>query len=203
MYHGTSSYGFTVFDAYGGKFGLFCKGSYFTDNPDVAESYTHKGGGDSKGVYAVYLNVRNPLDMDAKADLSKWKKAFDDMDLDASYLDGVVTNEDAFKALNQARKNYKEDLTQLTSEYSASLTDLKNAFEAGKADIHSKLAAAEDAYAKALKEFTTAHPEGYHVTLRDGDFETTISHQAGKAHNIKKEDTKLLSLFDLFDMFGF
>lgn len=43
MYHGTSNGGFTVFDAYGSNFGLFGQGLYFTDNPEVAESYTHKG----------------------------------------------------------------------------------------------------------------------------------------------------------------
>lgn len=101
--------------------------------------------------------------------------------------------EDAFKALNQARKQYKENLTKLTKEYSEELTALKNAFELGKKDIHNVLAEAEDTYSKALKEFTTAHPEGYHVTLRDGDFETTISHQS--TSNANRDD--LLGLFDL------
>ena len=82
--------------------------------------------------------------------------------------------EDAFKALNAARKAYKEDLTALTKEYSEELEHLKKAYELGKKDIHNKLAAAEDAYSKALKEFTSKHDQ-YHVTLRDGDFETTIS----------------------------
>ena len=109
----------------------------------------------------------------------------------------AVKVEEAFKALNLARKDYKEELTQLTSEYSAAMTDLKNAFELGKKDIHDKLAAAEDNYAAALKEFTTAHPEGYHVTLHDGDFETTISHQASKVSNLKKEDSNLLNLLDM------
>ena len=83
--------------------------------------------------------------------------------------------EDAFKALNAARKTYKEKLGQLTTEYSETLTELKKAYDLGKKDITSKLAEAEDAYSKALKEFTDAHPEGYHITLKDGDFETTIS----------------------------
>lgn len=107
--------------------------------------------------------------------------------------------EDAFKALNQARKVYKEDLTQLTNEYSTALTDLKKAFEVGKSDIQAKLAAAEDAYSKALKEFTDKY-ESYHLTLKDGDFETTISGQS-KAQTIKKEDSDLINLFDLLFRF--
>ena len=111
--------------------------------------------------------------------------------------------EDAFKALNRARKEYKENLTQLTQEYSEALTNIRKAFEAGKKDIHDKLAAAEDAYNAALKEFIAAHPEGYHVTLKDGDFETTISGstktQQSKA--IKKEEASVMNLFDLLFSF--
>ena len=113
--------------------------------------------------------------------------------------------EDAFKALNAARREYKEKLTQLTEEYSQELTNLKKAFELGKKDIHDTLAAAEENYSKALKEFTTKYDQ-YHVTLKDGDFETTISGNRGKVADPKKVDTKsatqtdLLNLFDL--LFG-
>lgn len=115
--------------------------------------------------------------------------------------------ENAFKALNQARKDYKEKLTQLTTEYSEELGRLKKAFELGKKDIHEELAAAEDAYNVALKEFIAAHPEGYHVTLKDGDFETTISgsntvvDKKDAKHADKKETAEFLNLFDL--LFGF
>ncbi len=99
MYHGTSTGGFTVFDPYSSNFGLFGQGLYFTENEDVAKSYTAKGKGASKQVYKVFLNIENPLDMDADADIAKWKTAFKNADADVSYLDDAVTNEDAFKAL--------------------------------------------------------------------------------------------------------
>ena len=128
----------------------------------------------------------------AKADKAAAKKA------DAQKV------EDAFKALNQARKDYKENLTQLTTEYTEALTELKQAFDLGKKDIQEKLAAAEDNYAKELKAFTEAHKEGYHITLRDGDFETTISGSTQKPQDVKKTDTKDTNLLNLFDMlFGF
>ena len=82
--------------------------------------------------------------------------------------------EEAFKALNAARKAYKEELGQLTEEYSAALAELKETFEFGKKDIHDKLAVAEDNYSNTLKEFTSKYDQ-YHMTLKDGDFETTIS----------------------------
>lgn len=105
--------------------------------------------------------------------------------------------EDAFKALNAARKEYKENLTQLTKEYAESLDELKKAYELGKKDMHDKLVAAEDNFSKAHKEFTAAHPEGYHLTLKDGDFETTLS--GSTKSNVSKEIPKTSDIFDLFD----
>lgn len=108
--------------------------------------------------------------------------------------------EEAFKALNAARKVYKEDLTQLTKEYAEELETLKKAFELGKEDIHDTLAEAEEAYEKALKEFITKY-DTYHLSLKDGDFETTISgSQITKPAN-KKVDNSFLNLFDLFFSF--
>lgn len=106
--------------------------------------------------------------------------------------------EDSFKALNAARKEYKEKLTQLTQEYADELTNIKKAFELGKKDITSKLSAAEDTYAKALKEFTDKHPEGYHLTLRDSDFETTISGSSKVNTNASSDANKVFNIFDLF-----
>lgn len=102
--------------------------------------------------------------------------------------------EDAFKTLNATRRTYKENLTQLTKEYAESLENLKKAFELGKKDIHNKLAEAEETYKAALKEFADKHPEGYHLTLKDGDFETTISRQTPENTPVNKP----VNLFDLF-----
>ena len=108
--------------------------------------------------------------------------------------------EDAYKAMNAARREYKEKLTQLTKEYSDELTNLKKAFELGKKDIHDTMAAAEEAYSKALKEFTEKY-DTYHFTMRDGDFETTISgskcQPKGQPKGIKKEDAEFMNIFDL------
>lgn len=104
----------------------------------------------------------------AKADKTAQKKA------DAQKV------EDAFKALNIARKSYKEDLTQLTTEYANSLEHLKKAYELGKKDIRDKLAAAEDAFDTELKKFSDTYGQ-YHFTLKGDDFETTISGSTTKA----------------------
>ena len=106
--------------------------------------------------------------------------------------------EDAFKALNAARKAYKEDLTALTAEYSKELEHLKKAYALGKKDISDTLADAEDAYSDALKEFTDKYSEGYHLTLRDGDFETTIS--GSKTDDTTKTGLDSKAVSELFNM---
>ena len=100
MYHGTSRGGFTVFDVFGGNHGLFGTGSYFTESKAIAESYTKKGRGTNPQVYPVYLDIRNPMDMDAAANPEEWQKAFEDVDFPAS-----GTNEDFYRAVEQ----YYED----------------------------------------------------------------------------------------------
>lgn len=111
--------------------------------------------------------------------------------------------EDAFKAMNAARREYKEKLTQLTKEYSEELTKLKNAFELGKKDIHNTMAVAEEVYQKALKEFTAKY-DSYHFTMRDGDFETTISGSSKvnkPAEKAEVKDPSQVNLFNIFDLF--
>ena len=83
--------------------------------------------------------------------------------------------EEAFKALNTTRRVYKETLLKLTEAYSADLVKLKEDFESKRKEIQEILAQAEDTYSKSIKAFTEKYPEGYHLTLKDGDFETTIS----------------------------
>jgi hypothetical protein len=96
MYHGTSKGGHTVFDTYGSNYGLFGTGSYFTDNRDIAESYTKKGKGNNQQVYDTYLNITNPIDMDAQADVSKWEKQFPDAD-----FSNCTTNEECYRAMEE------------------------------------------------------------------------------------------------------
>ena len=96
MYHGTSKGGFNVFDTYGSNYGLFGTGSYFTDSKTIGESYTKKGKGKNPQVYEAYLNIKNPMDMDAAADPAQWVKAFPDADFPES-----GTNEQFYRAVEE------------------------------------------------------------------------------------------------------
>lgn len=100
VYHGTSTGGFDTFDTYQGKYGLFGSGGYFTEDPNIALDYTRKGKGATPTVYSAHLKIKNALDMDAKADLAAWEKAFPDY-FDASEVPEDATNEQAYRAVEE------------------------------------------------------------------------------------------------------
>ncbi len=109
--------------------------------------------------------------------------------------------EEAFKKLNAARKAYKDNLNEATQIYSKGLLELKEGYEKTCKTIKDTFAAAEADYKNALKAFTDKYPEGYHLTLKDGDFETTISSQTSGTNkatiNRPAFDSKRIS--DIFD----
>ena len=111
-YHGTSSGGFDVFDFGKMKYGLFGTGFYFTEDPEIAQTYTKKGKGQNPEVKQVFLKAQNEIDMDATADVNAWIKSADEYDFDLRpYIDEIaaekggienLTNTDCFHALKNA-----------------------------------------------------------------------------------------------------
>ena len=97
--------------------------------------------------------------------------------------------EEAFKKLNAARKAYKDDLNEVTKVYSEGLVALKAKFEESCKAVKDTLAAAEADYKNALKAFTEKY-EQFHICLKDGDFETTISSQTSNTDNAKTVNTR-------------
>jgi DNA repair ATPase RecN len=123
------------------------------------------------------------LELKAKEDKATAKKA------DAKKV------EDTFKALNAARREYKTKIEEITKVYNEGIISLKTKYEDSCKLIKEELANAENAYASALKEFTDKY-ETYHISLKDGDFETTISSQTS---TVNTPEAKQLSMFELFD----
>lgn len=101
VYHGTSTGGFDSFDTYRGEYGLFGNGGYFTEDPNIALEYTRKGKGETPTVYSAKLNIKNPLDMDAKANVSEWRKAFGDYLEDYDLKERGQTNEEMYRAVEE------------------------------------------------------------------------------------------------------
>ena len=159
---------------------------------------------ETKQAYSYYSRVLekpfDSLDELASAEATYYEalKAKEDKAAQKKADDKVV--EDAFKQLNATRKAYKENLSQLTQEYSEALENIKKAYEAGKTDIQNQLATAEQNYKDAIKNFGEKYPEGYHMTLKDGDFETTISSQTTKSVSSDRVAADAKKVAEIFNM---
>lgn len=103
----------------------------------------------------------------------------------------------AYKDLNAAKRRFKEDLNQINARYAEDLKRLQEQYELDRQGVNEALAAAEEVYKKALKTFTDKYPEGFHITLKDGDYETVISSKTNDKSKNAVTELPLLNLFDL------
>lgn len=174
-----------------------------TTHKDNKESYTDKAGcADAADTYLYYSKVLNePFESVTElkeAEEAYYAKLKVKADKALQKKDDAKKVEDAFKNLNAARRTYKENIISLTTQYGENLNKLKADFEADKVSLQDRLAKAEETYKKALKEFNDKY-DSFHLTLKDGDFETTISSSHTKLNNDKIEaDRKAIS--DIFNL---
>lgn len=122
-----------------------------------------------------------------KAAAEKTKKA------EAKRAEAKVV-EDAFKARNAARLAYNKNVGEAKDVYTDGLKSLRSSFDAVVVAESKKLDEAEKAYDAALKEFIAKHPEGYHMTLKDGDNVITL-HSDNKSFDF----SNAFKVFDLMD----
>ena len=102
--------------------------------------------------------------------------------------------EDAFKARNAARAEYNKNVSEAKKIYTESLQALRTTFDEAVAAENKKLDEAEKAYDVALKDFIAKHPEGYHMTLKDGDNVITLH-----SDNKSLDFSNAFKMFDLMD----
>ena len=108
--------------------------------------------------------------------------------------------EDAFKARNVARKSYNEKLVEARKTYNEALRKAKDEFEADLKESTEALEKAEADYDTKLKAFQKAHPEGYRLSLKDGDNVVTYTSNPVEYQikDISKEFDDMLDLFSDF-----
>lgn len=107
--------------------------------------------------------------------------------------------EEAFKARNAARREYNTKVMDARKAYNTALVEAKKTFDAAINDATAVKDKAEEVYNAALKEFTDKHPEGYHMTLKDGDNVITLSRSSDKQlENISKEYNDFIDTFVKF-----
>lgn len=129
-----------------------------------------------------------------KAALEKEQKA-------AAKKEDARLVEDAFKLRNAAKREFNSTILARRKKYAEDLAALRTAYEADIEAASKKLAVAETGYDNTLKAFIEKHPEGYHMTLRDGDHVVTYN-STGNMNNAKdKEIYKEMLSNDWFDNF--
>jgi len=108
--------------------------------------------------------------------------------------------EDAFKARNAARHAYNEKLVEARKIYNEALRKAKDEFEASLKESTEALEKAEADYDTRLKAFQKAHPEGYHITLKDGDNVVTYTSNPVdyQIRSIDKDFDDMLNMFSNF-----
>ena len=108
--------------------------------------------------------------------------------------------EDAFKARNAARKAYNEKLVEARKTYNEVLRKAKDEFEASLKESTEALEKAEADYDNKLKAFQKAHPEGYRLSLKDGDNVVTYTSNPVdyQVKSISKEFDDMLDMFSNF-----
>jgi hypothetical protein len=107
--------------------------------------------------------------------------------------------EEAFKARNVARREYNTKVMDARKAYNTALLEAKKAFDTVINDATAAKDKAEEVYNSALKEFTDKHPEGYHMTLKDGDNVITLSRSSDKQlEKVSKEYNDFIDTFVKF-----
>ena len=111
--------------------------------------------------------------------------------------------EEAFKALNAAKRKYNTNVLELKKKYNEDLTvlreklnDLRKAHENAVAAEAAERDEAENAYKAALDEFIANHPSGYHMTLKDGDYVVTLSSSTTESKDLVDQLFDLRSFWD-------
>ena len=100
--------------------------------------------------------------------------------------------EDAFKICNDAKREYNTKVVAARKMYNEAVANAKKAYEDAINDATKVKDAAEKVYDEVLKEFIDKHPEGYHLTLKDGDNVVTLSSQADSMASVMRDYSKLL-----------
>ena len=78
VYRTVSKHGGRGYETFESQYGNLLKGGVFTDTRSVAEADARKDGLGALMIGEKYLNITNPIDMNAKADAEAWKQAFPD-----------------------------------------------------------------------------------------------------------------------------
>lgn len=124
----------------------------------------------SYGFYSKLLN--KPFDtLDelkaAEAKVEEEKKA-KELKEEARKSDAELVQK-AFDAKVAAKKEFNEEVKKLVDEYQKQVDEVNKTFRETYSKLVDKKNVADEVYDKVFAEFEKKHPEGYHLTLHNGD----------------------------------
>lgn len=122
------------------------------------------------GYYSKILN--KPFDSldELKEAEEAYKKAEEEKQAKAlARKEDASKVEEAFKNLNSIKQSYNEERAKIVSDYYSALQSIKKDYNDKLDNIAQKIDEAEESYNKALRDFNEAHPEGFHLTIKDGN----------------------------------
>lgn len=113
--------------------------------------------------------------------------------------------EEAFKKLNEAKRAYNKKVTEAQKTYAEAVKKADQEFKAIVSESTKIKDAAEVEYSKALNDFIAKNPQGYHITLKDGDNVVSLSAE-NTLNSVARQQEKfydemLGSIQELFNIF--
>ena len=141
----------------------------------------------SYGFYSKLLEKPFDTLTELKEAESAYKKAEEEKAAKALAKKADATKvEDAFKAVNAARREYINVRTEVSKAYAKAVAEAKRLAQEQLDKAQAVVDDAETAYSEALHEFNVNHPEGFHLTLRDD--------QTGSVATISQNSSNLATI---------
>ena len=131
---------------------------------------------------------------DSVKELEKAEKEHADAEAKKAEAKALVKKEsevvnEAFAARNAARRAYNEKVLEARKTYNDSVKALREQYENSLKEVIEAKDKAEEEYSNKLAVFQKAHPEGYRLTLKDGDNVVTLT-------GYEKYETDMFDSFD-------
>ena len=110
--------------------------------------------------------------------------------------------QDAYVAKNKATVNYNDAYAKAVSVRKEAIDKINKEFYDAIRDAKQEYEDAAKKYSDALTAFQAKHPEGYHLTLKDGNNELTISKHSS-TDMFKQLSDQMQDAINLFNKFWF
>lgn len=140
---------------------------------------------------------------ETEKELADAEKAADEEQAKKEQAKALVKKEsehvqDAFKALNAAKREYNKEVVEARKIYNKAVIAARDVYAKAIEQADKAKAEAERTYDTALKDFQSKHPEGFRITLKDGDNVVTLS----KYGSDVEEPSHELDVFDSYKAFN-